>query len=125
MDLDRHEVPINGHAVDLTHKEFQILQHFLESPRRVFSRQEMLSTGCGGKARRSKSTRLMCTFIRCGRRRQGRGLQAVGLRSAGICPRNYEYLMIQIPYVSGIVSVIRSHYSGWALIITTGIKVTN
>jgi two-component system response regulator RegX3 len=43
MDLDRHEVLINGHAVDLAPKEFQILQHFLESPRRVFSRQEMLN----------------------------------------------------------------------------------
>ncbi|MBC7837502.1 MAG: response regulator transcription factor [Nitrospiraceae bacterium] len=43
MDLDRHEVLINGHVVDLTPKEFQILQHFLKSPRRVFSRQEMLN----------------------------------------------------------------------------------
>jgi DNA-binding response OmpR family regulator len=43
MDVDRHEVRVNGHAVDLTPKEFQILQHFLESPRRVFSRQEMLN----------------------------------------------------------------------------------
>ena len=43
MDLDRHEVLVNGHTVDLTPKEFQILKQFLESPRRVFSRQEMLN----------------------------------------------------------------------------------
>lgn len=43
MDLDRHEVLVNGHVVDLTPKEFQILRQFLESPRRVFSRQEMLN----------------------------------------------------------------------------------
>jgi DNA-binding response OmpR family regulator len=43
MDLDRHEVTVNGHAVDLTPKEFQILRQFLESPSRVFSRQEMLN----------------------------------------------------------------------------------
>ncbi len=43
MDLDRHEVLVNGHAVELTPKEFQILKQFLESPRRVFSRQEMLN----------------------------------------------------------------------------------
>jgi two-component system, OmpR family, response regulator RegX3 len=43
MDLDRHEVLVNGHAVNLTPKEFQILKQFLESPRRVFSRQEMLN----------------------------------------------------------------------------------
>jgi DNA-binding response OmpR family regulator len=43
MDLDRHEVTVNGRAVDLTPKEFQILRQFLESPSRVFSRQEMLN----------------------------------------------------------------------------------
>src|SRR5262245_1538858 len=41
MDLDRHEVRVNGTLVDLTPKEFQILRHFLEAPSRVFSRQEM------------------------------------------------------------------------------------
>ena len=43
MDLNCHEVLVNGHAVDLTPKEFQILRQFLESPRRVLSRQEMLN----------------------------------------------------------------------------------
>jgi DNA-binding response OmpR family regulator len=42
MNLDRHEVLIKDRAVDLTPKEFQILRQFLESPRRVFSRQELL-----------------------------------------------------------------------------------
>jgi DNA-binding response OmpR family regulator len=43
MDLDRHEVAVNNRIVDLTPKEFQILQQFLESPSRAFSRQEMLN----------------------------------------------------------------------------------
>src|SRR5262249_26831558 len=43
MDLERHEVRVNRRPVDLTPKEFQILSHFLESPRRVFSRQDMLN----------------------------------------------------------------------------------
>lgn len=43
MDLDRHEVIVNGKLVDLTPKEFQILRQFLESPSRAFSRQEMLN----------------------------------------------------------------------------------
>ena len=43
MDLDRHEVFAKGRAVDLTPKELQILKQFLDSPRRVFSRQEMLN----------------------------------------------------------------------------------
>jgi two-component system response regulator RegX3 len=47
MDLDRHEVTINGQLVELTPKEFRILQCFLESPNRVFSRQEMLNSVWG------------------------------------------------------------------------------
>lgn len=43
MDLDRHEVTIDGRHVELTPKEFQILRQFLESPSRVFSRQDMLN----------------------------------------------------------------------------------
>ena len=44
--LPRHRTSstqVNGPPIDLTPKEFQILQQFLESPRRVFSRQEMLN----------------------------------------------------------------------------------
>lgn len=43
MDLNCHEVLVNGHVIDLTPKEFQILRQFLESPYRVLSRQEMLN----------------------------------------------------------------------------------
>ena len=43
MDLDRHEVAVNGRIVDLTPKEFQILRQFLELPSRAFSRQEMIN----------------------------------------------------------------------------------
>jgi DNA-binding response OmpR family regulator len=43
MDLDRHEVTVNGRLVELTPKEFQILRQFLEFPDRLFSRQEMLN----------------------------------------------------------------------------------
>jgi DNA-binding response OmpR family regulator len=43
MDLDRHEVTVNGRLVELTPKEFQILRQFLEFPNRLFSRQEMLN----------------------------------------------------------------------------------
>src|SRR5262249_54914926 len=43
MDLERREVRVNRLGVDLTPKEFQILRQFLESPHRVFSRQELLT----------------------------------------------------------------------------------
>jgi DNA-binding response OmpR family regulator len=42
MDLERHEVRIDGQKVNLTYKEFQILKRFLHEPRRVFTRRELL-----------------------------------------------------------------------------------
>ncbi len=43
MNLEKHEVTVQGRPVELTPKEFQILKYFLESPNRVFTRQEMLN----------------------------------------------------------------------------------
>lgn len=43
MDLDRHEVTVDGRAIELTPKEFKILHQFMEAPGRVFPRQEMLN----------------------------------------------------------------------------------
>jgi len=43
MNLDRHEVTVNGRMIELTPKEFSILHQFIEAPGRVFSRQEMLN----------------------------------------------------------------------------------
>jgi len=42
MDLDKHEVRVHGKLIALTPKEFAILQCFVGSPGRVFSRDEML-----------------------------------------------------------------------------------
>ena len=43
MNLDRHEVTVNGRLIELTPKEFEILHQFIEAPGRVFSRQDMLN----------------------------------------------------------------------------------
>jgi DNA-binding response OmpR family regulator len=43
MDLDKHEVSLDGKLVSLTPKEFAILQCFLQAPGQAFSRQAMLS----------------------------------------------------------------------------------
>jgi DNA-binding response OmpR family regulator len=43
MDLDKHEVTIEGKLVALTGKEFAILQCFLQTPGQAFSRQAILS----------------------------------------------------------------------------------
>ena len=42
MDVERHEVTVNGQGVDLTKKEFDLLQHLLENKGRVLSREVLL-----------------------------------------------------------------------------------
>ena len=67
MDLNCHKVLVNGHAVDLTPKEFQILRQFLESPCRVLSRQEMLNR-VWGEGYALEEHALEVHILRCGRR---------------------------------------------------------
>lgn len=43
LDVTRHEVTVNGRLVELTPKEFQILQQLIQDPSRVFSRDELLN----------------------------------------------------------------------------------
>jgi DNA-binding response OmpR family regulator len=43
VDVGRHEVTVNGRPVELTHKEFQILQQLAQRPDRVFGRDELLT----------------------------------------------------------------------------------
>lgn len=43
LDGERHEVTVEGRPVGLTPKEFRILQHLIQSPSRVFTRDELLN----------------------------------------------------------------------------------
>ncbi len=43
MNLDRHEVTVEGKSIQLTPKEFHILRVFLQDPGRVLTRQELLN----------------------------------------------------------------------------------
>lgn len=43
MNMDRHEVTLDGRPIELTLKEFQILHRLMEAPDRVYSRQELLN----------------------------------------------------------------------------------
>ena len=43
MNLDRHEVRVEGKSIQLTPKEFQILRVLLQHPGRVLTRQELLN----------------------------------------------------------------------------------
>ncbi|MCL1848990.1 MAG: response regulator transcription factor [Clostridiales bacterium] len=42
MDVDKHEVKVNGEGVELTLREFTLLQHLLENKGRVLSRDTLL-----------------------------------------------------------------------------------
>lgn len=44
FDDDAHEVRLEGKEIDLTLKEYKILKKFLESPGRVFSREQLLDS---------------------------------------------------------------------------------
>jgi DNA-binding response OmpR family regulator len=43
MNLDRHEVRVEGKSIQLTPKEFQILRVLLQNPGRVLTRQALLN----------------------------------------------------------------------------------
>ncbi len=43
VDVDRHEVTVDGRLIDLTPKEFRILLQLVSHPSRVFSRDELLN----------------------------------------------------------------------------------
>ena len=43
IDRDRHEVLVKGHKVELTAREFSLLEHFARHPGQVFSKNELLN----------------------------------------------------------------------------------
>ena len=43
IDLDSFTAKVSGQTLDLTFKEFELLRHLNENPRRVFSREQLLS----------------------------------------------------------------------------------
>ncbi|HBY95700.1 MAG: response regulator transcription factor [Ardenticatenaceae bacterium] len=47
MDLDRHEVMLNGRPLDLTPTEFDLLKVLMENPGHAFTRLELIEKGLG------------------------------------------------------------------------------
>jgi two-component system alkaline phosphatase synthesis response regulator PhoP len=47
MDLDRHEVAIEGQTLDITPTEFEILKLMMENPGHAFTRLELIEKGLG------------------------------------------------------------------------------
>jgi len=42
VDLDMHTTRVDGHLVELTRREFELLAYFLANPRRVLTREKIL-----------------------------------------------------------------------------------
>lgn len=47
LDKARHEVKVSGHPVELTHREFSLLEYLLENKNIVMSRDNLLEKVCG------------------------------------------------------------------------------
>lgn len=47
LDVDSHEVHLNGQSIDLTPTEFNLLQALLENPGHAFTRLELIEKGLG------------------------------------------------------------------------------
>ena len=47
LDLDRHELQLNGQPVELTLTEFDLLRALMENPGRAFTRSELIEQGLG------------------------------------------------------------------------------
>ena len=47
MDLDRHEVMLDGQPVELTPTEFDLLRTLMENPGYAFTRMELIEQGLG------------------------------------------------------------------------------
>jgi len=56
MDLDRHEVMLNGQPVELTTTEFNLLKTLLENPGYAFTRSELIEQGLGYEYEGSERT---------------------------------------------------------------------
>ena len=47
MDVDRHEVSVNGQEVELTRREFDLLRYLLENKEKVVTREVLLDNVWG------------------------------------------------------------------------------
>ncbi|MEK7327256.1 MAG: response regulator transcription factor [Chloroflexota bacterium] len=47
LDLDRHEVSLDGHAVETTPTEFALLRALMENPNHAFTRDELIEKALG------------------------------------------------------------------------------
>ncbi|MBI3820645.1 MAG: response regulator transcription factor [Planctomycetes bacterium] len=77
VDAGRHEVSVEGKAIHLTHKEFQILQFLAVRPGRVRSRSEIVDIVSGGPHVLERTIDVHMAAIRRKLGKSGRRLETV------------------------------------------------
>lgn len=94
VDAVAREVTIDGHAVALTFKEFELLEYLLRSPHRAVSREELLRT-VWNQSSRSSGSRTIDVHVRRLREKLGGCLQIVTVRGVGYrCDPTPEVVLV-------------------------------
>ena len=86
MDLASHRVQRNGRPVHLGPTEFRLLEFFMQHPRRVFSREELLDA-VWGRDITSSPAQSMCIFVGSASRSTPRASWTSFARSAPLATR--------------------------------------
>ncbi len=81
MDIDRHEVSMDGNPIDVSPTEFRLLQVFLENPGRVLSKEQLLSQVWGMD--KYVDPNIVETYISYLRKKFGKGLALRTVRGVG------------------------------------------
>ncbi|MDD4179370.1 MAG: response regulator transcription factor [Candidatus Margulisbacteria bacterium] len=82
IDADRHEIKVSGKPIELTAKEFGLLQYLMENPGRVFSRETLLDKVWGIDV--AIETRTVDVHMRRLREKLGKaGKRLITLRGVG------------------------------------------
>ena len=88
VDVDAHEVRVEGELIELTRQEFALLRLFMQNRGRVFTREQILDRAWGA---RFGSTRTVDTHVKRLREKLGPAGQALET------VRGVGYKMVEIP----------------------------
>jgi two-component system OmpR family response regulator len=81
MDVDRHEVSLDGAAIEVSPTEFRLLQVLLENPGRVLSKEQLLSRVWG--LDNYVDPNVVETYVSYLRKKLGKGLGLRTVRGVG------------------------------------------
>ena len=66
LNLETYQAAIDDHPLDLTYMEYELLKFLAQHPGRVFTRETLLSAGCGATSTTAAPARSTSTSAGCG-----------------------------------------------------------